>query len=409
MRYAEAQYGEEPRAVGIFTTGASVTVVVVDSADTLYAVASNVATELTNMPGVFVWSASNLTAPPTGFTELIVRMTDTVSGRQHVSKIVVGGFPSDSAIRRFNGAVHIDTTGAGTAGTAFPIGTPEMPSSNVTDARTIAVAQGITKYVLNGAATIIVDHLNWTFEGIGDAGASVYTFTNAADITGSSFFQATVLGDLSGGGRISAQESLIGEVGGTVIGLQGILNTVGLFGTIQPAPGGTIEGTEVASRDVIAGTTLDFNGGAATIILANVQGVFSVINNTNALGVLGAALAGALLTIAASNTSGIYILLGYGEVSDSKAGAISYTENVLHGTTLHNVLSAVASRAIIDVTTNPWREIRYVFDEEAASDSVVWEIFELYDQDGVAIAGDDTAGNNPLFDPTRLLAERRRV
>lgn len=410
MRYANSTLGETPIAEAVLPTGEVVTVEVIDPAtDTLFALSSNVATELTNMPGLYAWSFANLVSPPTGFVQVTVRFTVTATGQQHYVKMPVGGFPSDSAIRRYQGAVYIDTTGAGTSGTSFPTGTPEQPVDNITDARTIADSRGITKYVLNGAVTVTVDHLNWTFEGIGDADASTYTFTSAADITGSSFFQCTILGDLTGSGRCSYQEALIGAPAGTVLGVQGILNTVGLYGMIRLAAGGTLEGTEVASRDVVNGVTIDFNGAAATLALANMQGVFTVINNTNALGVVGAALAGAILTIAASNTNGIYILLGYGEVTDNKAGAFTYVDNVLHGTTLHNVLNSVSSRGLIDVTTDPWVERRYVFDEENPTDTAVWETYELYDQDGAAINGDENSGNNPLADNTRMIAERRRV
>lgn len=71
--------------------------------------------------------------------------------------------------------------------------------------------------------------------------------------------------------------------------------------------------------------------------------------------------------------------------------------------------NAAASRGRIDITTNPWREIRYVWAEAGPPDTVVHEIYELYDQDGVALSGDHTAGNNPLVDTTRLIAERRRI
>lgn len=71
--------------------------------------------------------------------------------------------------------------------------------------------------------------------------------------------------------------------------------------------------------------------------------------------------------------------------------------------------NGLASRGRIDITTNPWRELRYVWAEGGPPDTVIHEIYELYDQDGVALSGDHTAGNNPLFDTTRLIAERRRV
>lgn len=79
------------------------------------------------------------------------------------------------------------------------------------------------------------------------------------------------------------------------------------------------------------------------------------------------------------------------------------------GSAMTILLNAMASRGLIDTSTSPWIERRYVFNEGAASDSVVFETFELYDQAGVAIAGTAASGNNPLADPTRIIAERRRV
>ena len=79
------------------------------------------------------------------------------------------------------------------------------------------------------------------------------------------------------------------------------------------------------------------------------------------------------------------------------------------GQALTHLLNGTVSRQVIDITTSPWQLNVYVFAEGSASDSVVHELYDLYDQDGAAIAGDDTAGNNPLNDSTRLIAERRRV
>lgn len=79
------------------------------------------------------------------------------------------------------------------------------------------------------------------------------------------------------------------------------------------------------------------------------------------------------------------------------------------GNSLTLLLNSIASRKIIDISANPWQERRYVFDEGSASDTVVWEAYDLFDQDGTAIAGDENSGNNPLADSDVIIAEGRRV
>lgn len=79
------------------------------------------------------------------------------------------------------------------------------------------------------------------------------------------------------------------------------------------------------------------------------------------------------------------------------------------GNAMSLLLNFLASRGLINTATTPWQEVRYVFDEASAGDATPFEVYELYDQAGTAIAGNSAAGNNPLADPTRIIAERRRV
>lgn len=60
-------------------------------------------------------------------------------------------------------------------------------------------------------------------------------------------------------------------------------------------------------------------------------------------------------------------------------------------------------------STDTWTETVYVYDPAGPPDSVVLDTFELYDQDGDPINGNDAAGNNPLADPTRIIVGRVRV
>jgi len=90
-------------------------------------------------------------------------------------------------------------------------------------------------------------------------------------------------------------------------------------------------------------------------------------------------------------------------ILDAARSSHTTAGTVGHAFTL--LLNHLASRGAIDVSQSPWQEVRYVFDELSAGDTSVFERFDLYDQNGSGI----TNANNPLVDPTKIIAERRRV
>lgn len=115
-------------------------------------------------------------------------------------------------------------------------------------------------------------------------------------------------------------------------------------------------------------------------------------------------------------SSVVTAIAGLNDLSASEAASAvwdalrsAHTTTNTYGRAMTLLLDGMVSRGLIDTTTTPWREVRYVFDEGSASDTIVAELYDLYDQDGVAIAGTPSSGNNPLNDSTRLIAERRRV
>jgi len=79
------------------------------------------------------------------------------------------------------------------------------------------------------------------------------------------------------------------------------------------------------------------------------------------------------------------------------------------GNSFKLLLDGMIARKLIDTTPDPWQRVDYVFDEVAGNDTVVAERYDLYDQDGNAINGTPTTGNNPLNNSNVLLAEERRV
>lgn len=409
MRYTTQAFGEQPVAVGEFNTGATVTLVLYDLSTLLsVGISSAVCTEI-GVTGIFTWSSSNISSAPTAFTEYAYVMTDTTTGRTHKGKIVVGGFPSESAVRRYDGEIHINSTlgvPLTTPGTfEFPIGTHDTPVSNLVDARTIADFLNFNSYHIFGGTTItlITNHDDWEFRGT-DPDADIVDHGVGNSVMGASYERCGIRGDISG--RISAENCIVGLAATTTTGLEGIFTDVGLSGTLQPAVGGVINGLRVAARDIF-GVTIDYNGVQALIVIGALQGII-IITNMSAVGDLFAAsVIGSEITIGASNTSGIVRLGGVGEVLYTGSVQV-FIDDLVKGSDTQATADHVVGRALIDITADPWLETIY---SRAASppDTVVLETYELYDQDGVAINGDDTTGNNPLFDATRLLAERRRV
>ena len=97
-------------------------------------------------------------------------------------------------------------------------------------------------------------------------------------------------------------------------------------------------------------------------------------------------------------TDGANTTVPLSAAADTAAHAVTQAQ-------VNQVQEAIVGRTDIDITTDPWRENHY----DLATRTSIVRSFDLFDQDGVAIAGDDTAGNNPLFDSTRLIADRRLV
>jgi hypothetical protein len=68
-------------------------------------------------------------------------------------------YPDSLQLVAFNQEVHISSAN-GNVGTKFPIGTSQMPVSNITDAITIAQYRGITRFIVNGLLLVGGKNLN---------------------------------------------------------------------------------------------------------------------------------------------------------------------------------------------------------------------------------------------------------
>lgn len=374
-RYAESIYGEQPVVVGVFQTGDTVTIEVFDLStpaagpgNGVVPLDDNACVEVTRAAaphtGVFVWDTANFTTQPTDFSQLLYIMTN-VALRQHLGKVILGGYPSDSAIRRYAGAVWIDAdngvplTVSGTF--EFPIGTEEMPVDNFVDARTIAIAINVLVYEVrgsfSGAANLAADHIGWTFNGRSPA-HDYMEIDSGADINRSLLSNLAVNGSMAGTtGDITGEGLILGDPAGvgTTIGVRGTFTESAFRGVIQPAPGGRVQCIRAISNE-LGGTVFDFNSAVdaspTEFLVDDLVGLWTIKKMDKANHFLGIAGKGCDLTLENTCDDGIYQLAGNGELQDSHGGHQLFIDRLIRGTRIDVETSTRATPA--EVTSSVW-------------------------------------------------------
>lgn len=98
-RYKTQLNGEIPTVAGKLPIGETVTIKVVDKSDTLVPLTSDACAESSHLTGVYFWGSTNITTPPTVFTEYFYEMTAATSGQKFTGKLIVGGYADQ--IKRF--------------------------------------------------------------------------------------------------------------------------------------------------------------------------------------------------------------------------------------------------------------------------------------------------------------------
>ena len=102
----------------------------------------------------------------------------------------------------FNGGVTLDII-AGTSGIEYPTGTPQQPSSNLTDIMTIATERGFSDIYILGDAIVDNggDYRNMVFIGESQT-KSLLTIESNAQVENCEFYDAHVTGVLDGNSRL---------------------------------------------------------------------------------------------------------------------------------------------------------------------------------------------------------------
>ena len=220
----------------------------------------------------------------------------------------------------YNGGVTIDVIN-GVAGTAFPIGTPETPSNNMTNAHDIATQKGFTKIFIKGNLTLDDPALNLNghiFVGEG-LDRTMITIDTLANIVNCDFTNANITGVLDGGSII--RNCVIGDLGY----FNGTIRDSMLEGTITLNGGSTAYLFSCASGIVGFDTPIiDMGGSGQELIMRDYHGGIKLINKTGSDKV-SIDLSSGQIKFASDVTDGIIICRGIGQITeDFSKGAQIY-------------------------------------------------------------------------------------
>ncbi len=175
----------------------------------------------------------------------------------------------------FNGGVTIDVAN-GVAGTAYPIGTPRLPSNNTSDTLAIAATRGFNKIYVRGGLTLGAGDAvsGYQFEGQ-SPGLSTVTVGAAATVTNTTFMFLTVDGTLDGNCEFNQCHVLDLDF------FSGIMKECLLEGTVTL--GGGVDAEIVDSSSGVPGTAtpfIDFGNTGQSLLLRNYNGGIGLINKS---------------------------------------------------------------------------------------------------------------------------------
>lgn len=219
-------------------------------------------------------SAVSLIVPTPGRTVLHLGLQPVT---QRVDEIL-----RDVQTNLFDNAVHIDTTGLGLPGTAFPLGTPSDPVDNLPDAVTIALREGIREFRFVGSLTLDSATTYPSSAIFRGSSTTANINFNSTDVQGMQFFRCGLFGVIAAPGSPSGL-TLFEDctLAGPIVGFAGtVVNSV-LSSTLFLRSGVTQILNSASNASAINSPVIDA-GGASNIdlVLRNYAGGVRLSNFT---------------------------------------------------------------------------------------------------------------------------------
>jgi hypothetical protein len=265
----------------------------------------------------------------------IMQVVDNSTGTADVNSTYVI-YPEAVQLAAFNSKVSIDTV-AGTTGTKFPIGTPQYPVNNITDAITIAIANGFDTFSVVGTLVVTGNISNLTFEGL-SPGRSVIVLMPGCITFATEFSFCLLTGQVNGPivvSRAGVQaltnlgddnidsfftESMLIDAGSSSLTLRSGLST--------PKPVHLIQCYSSGSE---TSPSIDFNNTALQINLREFAGELSVKNYTGGQTSVFDIATGKI-TVDSTCTNGNLTLRGTASLIDNSTGTFSIDSTAMINT-----------------------------------------------------------------------------
>jgi hypothetical protein len=238
---------------------------------------------------------TNLILPYASFNEALAQYT-TPGTAGHTQRLSA-----------YLNAVYINTS-TGTAGTAFPLGTPFAPVSNLADAKTIAVANGIREFMLAGTLILDSDVSEYNFTGSRTFIVDSIDLNNQ-NITSAKFNNLSIIGAANGICYFEACNVT------DVTNINCYAQKTQFSGAITIAAGGAIQGSDVFAGTTGIGAICTFDlqyDASASLIMTGFSGFATVKKLAGGLCVI---LGDGFWTFDSTIVAGLIIDVGSGYVS----------------------------------------------------------------------------------------------
>lgn len=250
--------------------------------------------------------------------------------------------------------VYIDTMN-GCSGTAFPIGTSSKPSSNISDAITIADDNSIKTFKIRGAVDLPQTFEDWTFIGVGSLFSDVINLNNQ-NINRCRFETLTASGTLTTTYTHFTRCKLL-----NVSGLSGLLIDSALQGNItMGGPGSVLTGQNIGVYGNTPGAPAVLNVvGAGRIFQASLDGAIQ-FSNVDVGSYIEVGLKNGIVIIDPTCTGGTASFTGVGNLINYSAMTVystlltefSIADTVWDETSMDHTVSGTVGKAINDTLAN---------------------------------------------------------
>lgn len=257
----------------------------------------------------------------------------------------------------FNGGVSIDITSP-YSGTEFPVGTPEQPVNNLSDALSISSSRGLDNiFVLSSMTLASLNFDNKRFVGSSERQV-VITIDASASVVNAEFSRVTVTGTLDG------NATLLDCTVQVLTFVNGLIKRCGLEGTITL--GGSQPAVLINCYDALAGfgtPTIDMGGSGQDLIVRNYNGGLVISNKTGSDEVSVDVDSGRVV-LDSTVTAGSIIVRGVGTLTDNSGGTASVTDDVVKASDVRLIKQMMAGNASIS-GSNP--SVVTIFDEDGTT------------------------------------------